>query len=544
MIKADIILSSNVVFTGLEDKPQPAAIAVKGNKIIAAGSKDEIKDFIGDETKVYNFNDKLIMAGFHDAHLHLLQGSLFKDFCVDLSEARSGEQAAGMVKQFADDRPDEEWVIGTGWDSNNWINKDFPDRSILDQVICDRPVLLIHAECHYAWVNTKALEIANINSETKNPPYGTILKDEDGNPTGILIETAISLAGDIAFNLSKKRQYELLEGFLQYSSSLGVTSVNDLYGSRANEKLTNYDLFKEFDDEDRLTARVHIYPAMNGDIDRVKQLRENYNSEKFRVAGLKQFIDGVVTGHTAYMLDPYLDKPETKGQTAFQPETIKKWVIEADKEGFQIRFHAIGDGAVRLGLDVFEESQKVNGERDSRHCLEHVEVIHPDDIPRFKELGVIASIQPSHIALMPRESHTLRTEKEKHPYLYTCNALKSAGAQIAFGSDFPVASLNPMVGIYHAVTRADYNNEAWNKQEQVSLADALKAYTLGAAYSVFRENELGTLEEGKLADIVVLDRNIFVTPVEELLETKVEMTIMDGRIVAGHQEPETAGSIQ
>lgn len=448
------------------------------------------------------------------------------------------------MKRFADERPDEEWVIGIGWDSNNWGNKDFPHRKILDNLIGDRPLFLIHAEAHYAWVNTKALEMANITFETKNPPYGMILKDEDGNPTGILIEAAISLVGDLAFNLSKKRQYELLESFLRYSSSVGVTSVNDLYGGRAYEKLENYDLFKEFDDEGKLTTRVHIYPAMNGDIERAKQLRDRYNSEKFRVAGLKQFIDGVVTGHTAYMLDPYADQPDTNGQVAFSPEIIEKWVVEADKEGFQIRFHAIGDGAVRLGLNAFEKARKVNGKRDSRHCLEHVEVIHTDDIPRFKELDVIASIQPSHIAIMPRDSHTSRTGENKHPYLYIGNSLKSAGAKLAYSSDFPVAPLNPMVGIYHAVTRADYHDEPWNKQEQVTLAEALKAYTLGAAYSVFREKELGTLEEGKLADIIVLDRNIFERPIEELVKTKVQMTLMDGQIVASQLEPEFAGSIK
>jgi predicted amidohydrolase YtcJ len=264
----------------------------------------------------------------------------------------------------------------------------------------------------------------------------------------------------------------------------------------------------------------------------VKQLRDTFTSGKLRFAGLKQFIDGVITGYTAYMLDPYFDKPETKGHVAFPPEMIKSWVVEADQEGFQIRFHAIGDGAVRLGLDAFEEAQKVNGKRDSRHALEHVEVINPNDFSRFRELGVIASTQPSHLALMPRTSYTSRVSEEKFPFIFTCKSLKDAEVSMAFGTDFPIAPLSPMLQIFHAVTRVDYTGkDIWNEQERIGIAEALRAYTKGAAYSVHRESELGTLESGKLADIVVLDSDLFAVPLEKIPETKVKMTIVDGEIV-------------
>lgn len=534
-MNADLILTGNKVFTGLVDHPEEAAIVIQGNRIITVCSIEESKSYAGKETKQYDFHNQLILPGFHDAHLHVMLGSLFSSFSVNLSEAASENEAALMVKKFADNRPNDDWIIGNGWDSGNWERKGYPNRSSLDQVISNRPVLLFHAEGHYAWVNSKALEIAGITSQTENPAYGTILKDKQGEPSGVLIESAVSLAADLALAFSKEKQYELLNGFLQQTKRLGVTSVNDLYAQRALEKLECFDTFKEFDEAGRLTTRLHLYPAMNGELGRVKQMRDTFNSEKLRLAGLKQYVDGVVTGYTAYMLDPYLDKPETKGHLAFPPETIKSWVVEADREGFQIRFHAIGDGAVRLGLDAFEKAQKINGKWDSRHALEHVEIINPIDIPRFKELGVIASTQPSHLALMPRTSHTSRVKEEKFPYLYTCKSLQDAGAALAFGTDFPIAPLNPMLQIFHAVTRVDFTGrEIWNGQEGIRIAEALRAYTKGAAYSVHRETELGTLEPGKLADVVVLDQDLFTVPLKKIPETKVRMTIMDGEIIFTH----------
>ncbi|MFJ7308856.1 amidohydrolase [Peribacillus frigoritolerans] len=532
MTKADIILSSQAVFTGLGDHPFPASIAVKGNKIVAVGDSNEMQPFIGANTKLLDFGDQLITAGFHDAHLHLLSGSL-NNFSVNLQSARSQEEAVMMVKDFAEKNPTDKWIIGSGWDSTKWENNNFPHRSALDKVVGDRPVFLYHAEFHYAWVNSKALEIANINSQTQNPPYGIIEKDEMGKPTGILIEKAISLVLDKARELTEKKQEELLASFLQHAAKLGITSVNDLYPSLNN----GFDVFKKFDDEGKLTARIHLYPALNGEIEIAKKLRNSYQSEKLKFTGLKQFIDGVVTGHTAYMLDPYVDKPDTKGEMVFSLEQMTKWVLEADKEGFQIRFHAIGDGAVHIGLDMFEEARKENGERDSRHALEHIEIIHPGDIKRFKDLGVIASVQPSHLALMPITSHTTRVDEKKHPYIYPGESLKKAGADVAFGTDFPVASLDPMIQIYHAVTRMDHTGErTWNEQESFTVADALKAYTQGSAYSVFREQELGTLEEGKFADIIIMNKNIFQTPPDEILNTRVVATMVDGKFVYSNSE--------
>ncbi len=531
-MKADIILQSNAVFTGLKDQPEELAIAIKDNKIIDVDTHDALKKYVGEETRIVDAEDKLVMPGFFDSHIHLMMGSLFDHYAVPLSETVSAEDAAEKVKAYADEHPEAAWIIGSGWDYTAWGDNDFPDRYLLDRYIPDRPVFLIHAEAHYAWVNSKAIEIAGITKDTANPDYGTIYKDGNGEPTGILIESAMSLIGKYAYDFPMEQRRQMLQLFLDHAASLGVTSVNDLYMSRAHEQLQGYSVFKEFDEKNQLTVRIHLYPPLDGDLEKAAELRKTFNSPNLKMAGLKQFIDGVVTGYTAYMLDPYKDKPETCGEIGFSEEQLQEWVTAADKEGYQIKFHTIGDGAVRLGLDLYENAQKVNGNRDSRHTLEHIEVISTEDIPRFKELSVIPSVQPYHMALMPRESHTERVDEEKFPYLYPNATFFNEGNIMPYSSDYPVVPLNPMLGLYHAVTRKDYSlADTWNEQEKVTLAQALKAYTYGSAYSVFRESEIGTLEKGKLADIIILDRNLFDVPEKEILETKVELTIADGQVV-------------
>ncbi|OIK16862.1 amidohydrolase [Bacillus sp. MUM 116] len=531
---ADVIISSNAVFTGLSDKPEPASIAIKDNKIIAIGSDEQMKSYLGENTKVYQYKDQLIMPGFHDFHLHAMDGAVSLN-SVNLFEARSEAEALEMIQEFAEANPENQWVMGAAWDAGYWDTQQLPTRFSLDRILPDRPALMFHAEGHYAWVNSKALEIANIHRDTENPPYGVISKYENGEPDGLLYEKAMDAVICHAYDFTKEEKRELFSNFLVHAASLGITAVHDLFATEAMEILNDYDLFKEFEDNGELTARLHLWPALNGDLERAKQLRDTYQSDKLRMSGLKQFIDGVITARTAYLLEPYADQPETRGETSHSPETFKKWVVEADKEGFSIRFHAIGDGAIRLALDSYEEAQKINGKRDSRHSVEHVEVIHPNDIPRFKELGVTASMQPDHFAMSERGVYTDRIGPEREKHVFSINTLKKTGANLAFGTDFPIDILNPLLQIYRAVTRIDSSGvTVWHPDERITLAEALKAYTIGSAYGSFREHELGTLEVGKLADIVVLERNLFEIPEEEIPNTKVQLTIVDGNVVFNH----------
>ncbi|WP_458355416.1 amidohydrolase [Peribacillus frigoritolerans] len=531
---ADIIISSNAVFTGLSDQPEPASIAITDNKIIAIGTEDEVKSYSGENTKIYQYNDKLIIPGFHDFHLHMMDGAVSMN-SANLFSARSEEEALEMIREFAESHSEDPWIIGTSWDAGYWDTQQLPNRHSLDRILPDRPVLMFHAEGHYAWVNSKALEIANITRHTENPSYGIIGKDETGEPNGLLYEKAMDAVILHAYDFTKEQKRELFAKFLAHAAGLGVTSVHDLFAIEALEMLNDYDVFKEFEDNGELTARIHLWPALNGNLEQVKQLRNTYQSDKLRVSGLKQFIDGVITARTAYLLEPYSDQPNTRGETSLPPETIKKWVVDADKEGFSIRFHAIGDGAVRLALDSYEEAQNSNGKRDSRHSVEHIEVIHPDDVHRFKELGVIASMQPDHFAMSERGVYTERIGPEREKHVFSIKTLQEAGAKLAFGTDFPIDILNPLLQIYRAVTRIDSSGKTvWHPHECITLAEALKAYTAGSAYSAFRDEELGTLEAGKLADIIVLERNLFQVPVEEIPDTKVHLTIVDGKVVFDH----------
>lgn len=528
---ADIVLSSDAVFTGLDDKPKPGAIAIIENRIIAIGTLEEMKPLIGDKTKVYCFENQLIMPGFHDFHVHAMFGGLSLE-CANLFEARSEKEAVEILQRYVESKSSEEWIIGFMWDSSYWENKALPSRTSLDQVFPDRPVILFHAEGHYTWVNTKALKMANITGETNNPPNGLIEKGDDGEPTGILIEDASSLVTKYAYDFTKEKKAEIFKRFLNEAVRFGVTSVCNLFGTETLNKLDDFELIKEFEEAEALTLRMHLYPALDGDLEKALKLRGKYHSEKLRVSGLKQFIDGVVTSRTAYMLEPYTDQPETRGMPAHSPDEIKEWVIEADKQGFSIRFHAIGDAAIRLALDAYEDARKKNGERDSRHAIEHIEVINTKDISRFASLDVIGSMQPNHLALSERETYTERIGYEREKYVFAINTLKNTGVTLALGTDFPIDSLNPLQQIYRVITRIDSGGEdVWNANECITLAEALKAYTYGSAYGTYRDHELGTLETGKLADIVVLDRNLFDISPNEIIETKVQLTITDGQIV-------------
>ncbi|MBB6454711.1 hypothetical protein HNQ94_003200 [Salirhabdus euzebyi] len=532
---ADLVLSSNAIFTGLQESPFRGSVAIKDNVILATGTREEVTPLIGENTKVIEYGDQLIMPGFNDFHIHLFLGSLSQQ-SVHLHQAKSEQEAAEMVKEFADSRPHDEWIFGFRWYHVYWENKTLPHRSTLDRLIPDRPVFLFNDECHGAWVNTKALELLGINDETPNPPFGEIVRDKNGKATGFLYETAMTFASEVFENIPKDRQVELLENFLKTSARLGVTSISDMLPLPGLE-LGNLELYQEFDEQDKLTTRVHFLAALDGNLDRPKKLRETFQSDSLKFSGLKQFLDGVPIAYTAYLVDPYADKLETKGDTLIPIDYVREWAIEADRENFRIRFHACGDGAVRLGLDCFEAVQQQNGKRDSRHTIEHIEVIHPDDMNRFGELGVIASMQPEHMAVarsFANNTYRKRLGPEREKYTWPIKSLQDKGSTIAFGTDFPVVGLDPMTEIYRAVTRLHDDGEpegGWNPSEKISLADALRAYTIGSAYGTFREQELGTLEAGKLADIIVLDQDLFRISNEDIRNTKVVLTVKDGKII-------------
>ncbi|KOR85659.1 amidohydrolase [Bacillus sp. FJAT-22058] len=531
--KADIVLSSDAIFTGLTHEPTSGAIAILGDKILSVGSKAEIEPFIGSGTKVFNYGNQLIMPGFHDFHLHIMFSALSLT-SINLFEARSAQEVAAKVLEFSKECPEEDWIIGMQWDAGYWHDKQEPHYRILDAVIPDRPVVLFHAEGHYTWVNSKAMELAGVTEDIRDPDFGRFERDKNGLLTGILYEEAQQIVLKEALRLTQNKKETILKEFLRLLSQNGITSVNDLFAP-IDDFLQDYDLFEKLDKQGELTTRFHITPELDGNLDKAQTLRNKYESKKLQFSGLKQFVDGTVTGHTAYFLKPYSDQLDICGHPALNPEVLIDRVVKADELGFRIRFHAIGDAAIRLALDAFEEAVRKNGKRDSRHTVEHIEVIDSDDIERFSKLGVIASMQPDHMAASSREVYSSIIGPEREKNVFLTKSLLNTGASLALGTDFPVSiSLNPMRQIYTAITRVDSSGDSqntWHPEQKLTLAEALQAYTYGSAYGCFREHELGTIEEGKLADLVVLDRNLFDIPESEVLKTKVELTINDGKVV-------------
>ncbi|MFJ7931325.1 amidohydrolase [Peribacillus sp. NPDC096448] len=536
--KADIVLSSDAIFTGLTHEPTSGAIAILGDKIMSVGSKAEIDPFIGSGTKVFNYGNQLIMPGFHDFHLHIMFSALSLN-SINLFEARSAQEVAEKVLEFSKDCPEEEWILGMQWDAGYWHDKQEPHYKILDAVIPDRPVVLFHAEGHYTWVNSKAMDLAGVTEDIRDPDFGRYERDKNGLLTGILYEEAQQIVLKEALRLTQNKKETILKEFLRLLSQYGITSVNDLFAP-IDDFLQDYDLFEKLDKQGGLTTRFHITPELDGNLDKAQILRNKYESKKLQFSGLKQFVDGTVTGHTAYFLKPYSDQVDICGHPALDPEVLIDRVVKADELGFRIRFHAIGDAAIRLALDAFEEAVRKNGKRDSRHTIEHIEVIDQDDIERFSKLGVIVSMQPDHMAASSREVYSSIIGPEREKNVFLTKSLLNSGASLALGTDFPVSiSLNPMRQIYTAITRVDSSGDpknTWHPEQKLTLAEALQAYTYGSAYGCFREHELGTIEEGKLADLVVLDRNLFDIPESEVLNTKVELTINDGKVVYKSEE--------
>jgi predicted amidohydrolase YtcJ len=532
-MKAEKILVSTALFTGNTASPIDGFVAVKDDAIIGVGPRSEIESFAGPSTEVWDVGNRLVAAGFHDFHLHWFLGAMFEGFC-QLTFGSTEELTAKMVAEYARENPDEEWVLGFGWHHVRWPGQTLPTRHSLDQYLPHRPVVLLNEEAHSAWLNSAALEKLGIHRDTPEPPFGKIEKDDQGEPTGFLYETAVQYVVD-AFTFDKKVKTRLMNGMLKKTASCGITSVSDML-PLPGYTLGDPGFYQTFEEKGLLTTRIHFLDVLDGNLERGIYFREKYQSDKLQFSGLKQFLDGVPLTYTGYLLQPYADRPKETGGTIFEPDVYRKWIEDADREGFRIRLHACGDAAVRLGLDVYEHARNVNGTRDSRHTIEHIEVCDPHDFERFAKLGVIASIQPEHLTSGSMDTHAYldRLGMERARYTWPIGSLQQNNACIAFGTDFPIVDLNPMPGLYRAVTRKHEDGSplgGWNPHEKILLAHALIHYTKSPAFGNFREHELGTIEARKKADLVVLDRNPFDVDSEEILEMNVWMTLMDGKIV-------------
>ncbi len=536
MQKADFIITSDAVFTGLADTATPGFVAIKENKILAVSDSGKNYEAYKDEyTKVQHFGDALIMSSFYDSHTHLILAGMYKTF-VNLGEAKTEEEAAKMVGESAEAMPDVPWVIGFNWYHVFWNEKKLPTKFSLDQYVPDRPVFLVNAEAHGAWVNSKALEICGIDKDTKDPDYGHIDRLENGEPSGFLYEAALGLVAVHALQFSMDMEKTFAKKYMESAVKFGITSVNDMQ-PYFGVNMGNYETYKALEDDGELVIRIHSAADLLGDLEETLIWREKYCSEKRKIALLKQFLDGVPTTYTALTIEEYSDKQGDTGTQLSNLDAIRRKVLEAHKLGFSVRLHACGDRAVRIALDCYEEAIKKYGKNEARHGIEHIESIHPNDIPRFRELGIIPSVQPEHLALTQKfedNPYLSRYNGERTKYLWPLKSLLDSAGVMAIGTDCPVVDNDPFLEIYRAVTRLHNDGQptgGWNPEQKLTMAEVLKAYTYGSAYGTHREDELGTLEAGKLADIVVLDRNLFKTKGEDIRSTKVKLTIMDGKAI-------------
>lgn len=533
--KADIILHAPAVFNTVSGKAEPLSLALKGPFIQATGSKRDMEGLSTPETEVIDLKAGLVLPGFHDFHAHIFAGSLTEE-SVDLHAAATEWECAATAGNFAAEHSRDEWIIGFNWYHVFWNSKRLPTKRSLDRYIPDRPAFLLNADYHGAWVNSRALELCGINKHTEDPPCGRIERDESGEPTGFLSETAMGLAGRRAFSFGEEKKTRLFRKFLSLAASRGITSAHDMIplpGMLCGDP----GLYAAFEKKGELSLRIFLEGELSGSLSEGRLLQSEYNSPLLRFSGLKQFVDGVATTYTAFLVEPYSDRSNTRGGTLIPPQELKEYVISADRAGFRVRLHACGDGAVRLALDCCEAAAERNGQRDARHTIEHIETIHPDDFHRFKDLNITASVQPEHLAMTPRfedSPYRARLGRRREKYLWPNRSFINRNVPLCYGSDFPVVGIDPLKGLYRAVTRIhDDGNPpgGWNPEEKVSLSQALACYTSAGARGSFMENSLGCLRPGCFADIAVLDRNILAGKTDEIVKAKNSLTISNGKIV-------------
>ena len=540
-LKADIILEGASFYCGRDLDSNIDFIAVRGNKILALGKKAEMEKYIGDDTNVITYRkDNLIIPGLHDNHVHLIQAGILEKY-EKLYSTTSKEDAARTIADFAKTIPEEKWVMGVGFRRMSWEDTSMPDAETLDAVIADRPVFLMDEELHMAWLNSRGLQECGIDKNTEAPDGGIICRDENGNPTGILLENAVALAAKHAFEFDKKTVKQLIEGYIDKAVSLGITSVSDMTPYLSLD-LSFPEVYFEMVSKDELKIRVNAARNLFEDINTFNKIRQKADVEGkgfYRVPYMKQFIDGTPANFTGMLLEGYSDNPEEKGKATIDLDKMATAIEAATKNNISVRLHSCGDRSCREALNAYEKALKKFPETESRHMVEHLELVDPEDIPRFGKLGVIGSIQPEHLA-----AGTMKWSENCYPeklgpvrdrYTWPFKRLKDAGAILAGGTDCPVVEGNLFWGMYVGNTRKYYDGlpeAGWNPQENLAMPEMIDMFTSGAAYAEHRENELGTLEAGKLADITVVDRNLLELEGNTAVrDTKVLLTMVDGRIV-------------
>ncbi|MBL7872870.1 MAG: amidohydrolase [Cyclobacteriaceae bacterium] len=535
----DLVLINGKIWTGQTDTTFQEAIAIKANKIIAVGKSEYIKGLANSKTEVIDLSGKLVTAGFNDAHIHFLSGSLGLTE-VDMTGTSSPNQIAERVTKFIQDNPSKQWITGRGWQYTSFA-KGLPDHETLSSITNEIPVFIKAYDGHSAWANKKALSIAGITRDTKYTGFGEIVKDKSGNPTGTLRESAMDLVNQHVTKLTQTEKLDALRKGMKLAASLGITSIQN-----ANGTAEDLAMIKELLDKGELSVRYAAAFSVdenttNADVARFTQLKDSvgFSNPMIRADAIKFMIDGVIESHTGYMLEPYADvnlkDPLALGQLAIPIEKYQDLLTKLDKNGFRVYTHAIGDKGVRESLNGYEHAANVNGTRDARHRIEHIETISPDDIPRFSQLGVMASMEPIHADPGTMAVWISAIGEERLSWSFAWNAMLKSGANLVYSSDWPACiDINPIRGLHVAVNRKNPNGfpeGGWIPEQKISIAQALNAYTSMGAYSSFEENLKGQIKEGQLADVIVFSQDLFTIDPMKTHETKVVLTVFDGKII-------------
>ena len=516
------------VWTGNSKQPWASGVAISGDKIIAVGSSAEISKLAktADSARVIDAGGALVTPGFIDSHVHFVDGG-FRLASVQLRDAKTKEEFIARIKAFAATVSPGTWITGGDWDHTHW-GGELPTRQWIDSVTPNNPVWVSRLDGHMALANTLAMTAGKVTKATKDVDGGTIVRDAAGEPTGIFKDNAQSYVGAAEPPQSNEMTDRALAAAMKYVAEQGVTSVHNM-GS-----FEDLATFRRAHENGSLITRIYaVTPISQWERLRDEVTEKGNGDYWLRIGGLKGFVDGSLGSHTAAMLEPFTDTPADSGFLVQTEEQLYRRASGADKAGLQLLLHAIGDRAIRTQLDIFERVAKENGARDRRFRIEHAQHIHPADVRRFADLGVVASMQPYHAIDDGRwASGVIGPERSKTTYAF--KSLIDTGAKVAFGSDWFVAPPTPLEGIYAAVTRRtldDRNPGGWVPEQKITVEQALRAYTVDAAYASFEEGIKGSIERGRLADLVIIDRDITQAAPETIRDARIAKTIVGGRVV-------------
>jgi predicted amidohydrolase YtcJ len=531
----DLLVINARIWTVDSARPEAEALAVVRDRIAAFGKSADLRRMVGPKTRVLDAKGRRIVPGFYDSHVHLL-GSGLRLAEVALKDAKDEAEFGERLRRFDRKLPRDRWLLGGEWDHDRTFAGQLPTAELIDKYVADRPVFLSRYDGHMAVVNSCVLRLAGITAETPDPPGGVIYRQSGSRqPSGVLRDNAMSLVERHVPPPTEEQIIDAVRAALTEARQVGVTSMQDMDGSGSATRRRLLRLYQQLARQGKLTARIDLrWPLADWRSLANLGVEANFGGDWVRIGGLKGFIDGSLGSSTAKMFEPYLHEKDSTGVYVTPLNRLREYIEGADAAGLSIAVHAIGDRANAELLDIFAEVEKKNGRRDRRFRIEHAQHLRPRDYARFKELNVIASLQPYHAIDDGRWAEG-RIGARRCASSYACRSLRDAGARLAFGSDWSVAPLNPLLGIDAAVNRRTLDGkhpDGWFAEQKIRVAEAIEAYTLGSAYAGFQEKERGSLEVGKLADFVVLSRDILAEAERDrIAATEVLVTVVDGKVV-------------